>query len=131
MMTDPIADTLTRLRNAMQARHDDVTMPYSRVRHNILKCLFDNGYLKSVESSFVGKKKVLSAALKYTADKMPVVTGLVRVSRPGLRVYNGYREVQSVFSGLGISLLSTPQGILTDREAKLKKVGGEVLCKVW
>jgi small subunit ribosomal protein S8 len=131
MMTDPIADTLTRLRNAMMAGHSDLVMPHSKTREGVLNRLFEQGYLKSVKTIADASRKTLAVELKYTADKKPVVTGISRVSRPGYRVYKGYKEIQPVFSGLGMLILSTPQGILTDRQARDKKVGGEVLCKVW
>ncbi|MBI1908694.1 MAG: 30S ribosomal protein S8 [Deltaproteobacteria bacterium] len=130
MVTDPIADMLTRLRNGMMARHDNVLVPYSKLKESLLSCLKKSGYIQGYEKTGEKASKMV-VHLRYTHDKRPIVTGIARVSTPGRRVYKGYSEIKPVMSGLGVLLLSTPQGILTDREAREKKVGGEVLCKIW
>ncbi|MDO8643526.1 MAG: 30S ribosomal protein S8 [bacterium] len=131
MMTDPLADALTRVRNALRAGHPDVVMPHSRLRESVLKRLLEAGYFRSVETVTDQKKKQLVVIFKYTADKKSLVTGIERVSRPGSRIYKGHSDIQPLMNGLGLYLISTPQGILTDSEARQKKLGGEILCRVW
>ncbi|HWP57151.1 MAG TPA: 30S ribosomal protein S8 [Candidatus Acidoferrales bacterium] len=133
MMTDPIADMLTRIRNAAQARHDSVDVPFSRMKERIAHLLVEEGYLKEARKvkARKGGKDLLRIQLKYDREKNSVISGLRRVSRPGLRVYVGYREIPLIRRGLGISLLSTPKGVVVDREARRAKVGGELLCSVW
>ena len=133
-MTDPIADYLTRLRNAIKAQHRVVEIPSSKLKKEITKILFDQGYIlnyKFVESqdSPIGTIKI---ALKYdSVDKVNAIKCLTRVSRPGLRQYTGYKDMPRVLNGLGIAILSTSQGVMTNKEAKEKKIGGEVLCHVY
>ena len=132
-MTDPIADMLTRIRNASRARHQKVAVPWSRVKENIVKILVQEGYVKEhkkVKAS-LGAGEELIIQLKFDRENRPVITGLVRVSTPGRRVYVGAKAVTPIRKGLGVNVLSTPKGILADREAQRSKVGGELLCSVW
>jgi small subunit ribosomal protein S8 len=132
-MTDPIADMLTRLRNANVAMHDDVSMPSSKLKEALAEVLKREGYIGeftvSDATDHPGKK--LFIQLKYSPERERVISGIKRVSKPGLRVYTKSSEVPRVLGGLGISVLSTSQGLLTDREARKRKVGGEILCQVW
>jgi small subunit ribosomal protein S8 len=132
-MTDPIADMLTRIRNASRARHQKVAVPWSRVKENIVKILIQEGYLKDQKKAkaAVGAGDELIIQLKFDRESRPVIAGLVRVSTPGRRVYVGASEVMPVRKGLGVNVLSTPKGILADREAQKARVGGELLCSVW
>ena len=132
-MTDPIADMLTRIRNASRARHQKVAVPWSRVKENIAKILVQEGYLKDHKKAKapLGGGGDLIIQLKFDHENRPVISGLVRVSTPGRRVYVGAKEVTPIRKGLGINVLSTPKGILADREALRAKVGGELLCSVW
>lgn len=127
MMTDPIADMLTRIRNAIRAGHDRVEFPASRIKAGICKVLKDEGYIRSFKIIAKSQNDIsIKVLLKEDA-----IVGLKRVSTPGLRQYKGYRDVSRVISGLGTSILSTSNGIISEREARQKKVGGEVLCNVW
>lgn len=130
-MTDPIADMLTRLRNASQAHHDSVSMPYSKLKSAIANILLEEGYIASidVEDARVGKTLVLT--LKYGTHREAAIKGLKRVSKPGLRVYAKSTNLPKVRGGLGVAILSTSSGLLTDRQAADKGVGGEVLAHVW
>ena len=133
-MTDPIADMLTRLRNANQAYHDSTTMPHSKIKEGIAEILKTQGYIASYEvippaEGEVGK--TLKIQLKYGADRQRSIAGLRRISKPGLRVYAKSTALPRVLGGLGIAIISTSQGLLTDKEAKAKSVGGEVLAYVW
>ncbi|NLT26075.1 MAG: 30S ribosomal protein S8 [Microbacteriaceae bacterium] len=130
-MTDPVADMLSRLRNASSAHHDTVSMPSSKLKKNIAEILKREGYIAdwSTEAARVGE--TLSMSLKFGADRRAAITGIKRVSKPGLRVYARSTELPSVFGGLGIAIMSTSSGLLTDREAEQKGVGGEVLAYVW
>ena len=131
-MTDPIADMLTRIRNANTAKHDTVDIPSSKMKLSIAKILLDEGYIKSYELVENGNFKTIRITLKYGADKNEkIITGLKRISKPGLRVYAGKDELPRVLGGLGIAILSTNQGIITDKEARKLQVGGEVLAFVW
>ena len=132
-MTDPIADMLTRLRNANTAMHDDVKMPSSKQKEALAALLLSEGYIGpfSVEDSAGVPERVLKIRLKYSPERERVISGIQRVSKPGLRVYSKYTDVPRVLGGLGISVLSTSQGLMTDREARKRKVGGEILCRVW
>lgn len=130
-MTDPIADMLTRVRNANNAYHDTVDMPASAVKVEIAKILTEEGYIKGYDVGKAGFQEVLSIKLKYGDDKKRAITGLKRISKPGLRVYAKLEEVPKVLGGLGIAILSTSQGLLTDKTARQKHTGGEVLCFVW
>jgi small subunit ribosomal protein S8 len=132
-MTDPIADMLTRIRNASRARHQKVTVPWSRLKESIIKVLIDEGYLKDQKrvKAAVGAGDEIVIQLKFDRESRPIISGMKRVSKPGRRVYVGSREVTPIRKGLGIHVLSTPKGILVDREAQRSKVGGELLCTVW
>lgn len=128
MMTDPIADMLTRIRNAQKAGHDRVDFPASKIKAGICKVLKDEGYIRSFK---IVAKAQNDIKIKVVFNEENSIQGIERTSRPGLRQYRGYKEAPRVLSGLGISILSTSNGVISDREAKRQKVGGEVLCKVW
>lgn len=132
-MTDPIADMLTRIRNASSARHQKVTVPWSKVKENIIKILIEEGYLKEQKKvkAAEGWGEDLVIQLKFDRENRPIITGMKRVSSPGRRVYVGANEVIPIRKGLGINVLSTPKGILVDRAAQRAKVGGELICSVW
>ena len=131
-MSDPIADMLTRIRNANTAKHDTVHVPASKTKIAIANILVDEGYIEKYELIEEGSFKTMRLTLKYGADKNEkIITGLKRVSKPGLRIYVGKDELPKVLGGLGIAILSTNQGIITDKEARKLKVGGEVLAFVW
>lgn len=130
-MTDPIADMLTRIRNAHKARHRETNIPFSKLKMELARVLQDEGYVDGFRIVEEGHKRTLRVALRYTEKGQPVVTGLERASRPGRRVYAGAGEIPRILGGLGISVLSTSQGVMSDREARLRHVGGELLCNVW
>ena len=130
-ITDTIADLLTRIRNASTARHDSVDVPASNMKKAIVQILLDEGYIKSYTVVEDGKQGVIHIVLKYTAGKTPVISGLRRVSKPGLRIYTSCEEAPRVMKGLGIAILSTSKGVMTDKEARKQNVGGEVLAFVW
>ena len=130
-MTDPIADLLTRIRNAAHARKEQVDVPWSRVKARIVEVLTAEGYLKEHTSVEQEGHRVLRVWLRYDSQNRPVIVGLKRVSRPSLRVYVGAREIPAIRAGLGVSILSTPAGIISDREARKLRVGGEIVCSVW
>lgn len=132
-MTDPIADMLTRIRNANIAMHDEVTMPSSKLKESLAGLLEKEGYIVSfsVADNPRGPGKVLNIDMKYSPERKRVISGIKRVSKPGLRVYRKHDEVERVLGGLGIAVLSTSKGLMTDREARRQRVGGEVLCHVW
>jgi small subunit ribosomal protein S8 len=132
-MTDPIADMLTRIRNANTAFHDDVSMPSSKLKENLARILEREGYITGFDVNEIPGRpgKRLNIKMKYTNDRRRTISGLKRVSRPGLRVYKKADAVPRVLGGMGIAILSTNQGLLTDREARDRNVGGEVLCQVW
>jgi small subunit ribosomal protein S8 len=130
-MTDPIADLLTRIRNGNQARKERVDVPWSRTKEAISRVLIAEGFLRDATVVGEGHTKLLRVALKYDEKRSPVISGIERVSRPSLRVYVGKDEIPAVRGGLGINVLSTPAGILVDREAKQRGIGGELLCAVW
>ena len=132
MTSDPIADMLTRIRNANTAKHDTVDIPASKIKVAIAGILVDEGFIEKYDIVEDGKIKTIHVTLKYGADKNEkVITGIKRISKPGLRVYAGKDEIPSVLVGLGIAILSTNQGIVTDKEARKLQVGGEVLAFVW
>jgi small subunit ribosomal protein S8 len=131
MMTDPIADMLTRLRNASTARHAHVEMPQSTLKIRIAEVLRDEGYIREFSTHGDGPQRTLRIELKYVGKKEPVLSGLRRVSRPGLRVYRGAQDLPRVFGGLGTAIVSTPQGVMSGRKARKLHVGGEVLAEVW
>jgi small subunit ribosomal protein S8 len=131
MMTDPIADMLTRIRNASLARHDRTEVPASRLKAAVAEILKLEGYIADVRPSEETSTKKLTIVLKYGRDRSSAIDGIRRVSRPGRRVYVTHDRIPRVFSGLGISILSTSRGLMSDREARRQKVGGELLCEVW
>jgi len=131
VMTDPIADMLTRIRNANRMRHATVEMPASKLKLEILKVLKKEGYIVGFEKQGEGVSAKIVVTLKYTSTNERVIKGLKRISKPGLRVYAHVEQLPKVLDGLGIALISTSKGILTDREARLAQVGGEVLAYVW
>ena len=131
-MTDPIADMLTRIRNANTAKHDTVDVPASKMKEAIANILLEEGYVKAVDIVEEGKFKTIRITLKYGADKNEkVITGIKRISKPGLRVYAGKDELPKVLGGLGVAIISTNKGVLTDKQAREAQVGGEVLAFVW
>ena len=130
-ITDTIADLLTRIRNANTAKHATVDVPASRVKKDITQILVDEGYVKDFKLIEDGKQGVIRITLKYGDNKSPVITGLRRVSKPGLRIYSSCADMPKVRKGLGIAIVSTSKGIMTDREARKQNVGGEVLAFIW
>jgi len=130
-ITDPIADMLTRIRNANSARHETVDVPASNMKKSIAQILLDEGYIKSFQLIDDGTQGVIRITLKYNAGKHAVISGLRRVSKPGLRVYAGADELPRVLRGLGIAIISTSKGVMTDKAARAAHVGGEVLAFVW
>ena len=131
VINDPIADMLTRIRNGLIARHDSVTMPASNMKKAIAKILLDEGYIKSVDYIDDGLQGQIKIALKYVAGRESVIKGLKRISKPGLRVYARNDEIPKVLGGLGIAIVSTSKGVMTDKEARNAGVGGEVLAYIW
>ena len=131
-MTDPIADMLTRIRNGMQAKMDTVdVVPVSKVKTELARILKEEGYIAKYEISGEGIEKKMTVTLKYGADKRPVITGIKRISKPGLRVYTKGDNVPKVLNGLGIAIISTSNGMMTDKEARKQHAGGEVVAYVW
>ena len=132
MHTDPIADLLTRIRNAQSARHVSVECPASRLKQRICEVLKQQGFIRDYTRAEDGRQGMLSIALKYLSDGSGcAITGIQRVSRPGRRVYVGHQDLPRVRNGMGVAIVSTSQGVMTDREARNQHVGGEVLCAVW
>ena len=131
-MSDPIADMLTRIRNANTAKHDTVDVPASKMKEAIANILLEEGYIKAVDIVEEGKFKTIRITLKYGKDKNEkIITGIKRISKPGLRVYAGKDELPKVLGGLGVAIISTNKGVLTDKQAREAQVGGEVLAFVW
>lgn len=130
-ISDPIADYLTRIRNAVTAGHTTVEIPFSRMKAELSRILKREGYIRDFSEEGDAPKKVLKLTLKYGTDRTPVITGLRRVSKPGLRTYVKANEVPRILGGLGIAILTTSRGILTDREARKSQTGGEILCEIW
>jgi small subunit ribosomal protein S8 len=130
-ISDPIADMLTRVRNASRARHTEVVVPASRTKREIARILRDEGFIADFAEERQGPTNVLRLTLKYVDGKAPVVSGLKRISKPGLRVYARKTEIPRVLGGLGLAILSTSRGIMTGSEARKQNLGGEVLCYVW
>lgn len=130
-ITDPIADLLTRIRNASAAKHDTVDVPASKMKSSITQILLDEGFIKSFQVIDDDKQGVIHITLKYTDDKTQVITGLKRVSKPGLRIYSGCEEMPKVMKGLGVAIISTPKGVMTDKQARKENVGGEILAYIW
>jgi len=129
--TDPIADMLTRVRNAAQARHASVEIPYSKIKLAIAKIMEQEGYIDGFDVHEQGTRRSLRLQLKYDAERRPVVNGLRRVSRPGLRVYAGMHDLPRVFGGIGTVVVSTNRGIMTGREARRRHLGGELIAEIW
>ena len=130
-ITDTIADLLTRIRNAASAKHDTVEIPASNMKKAICQILVDEGYIKSFSVTEDGKQGMIKVVLKYGEGKTPVIKGLRRVSKPGLRIYSNVEELPKVMKGLGIAIISTSKGVMTDRQARKENLGGEVLAFVW
>ena len=130
-ITDPVADMLTRIRNANTAKHEKVDVPASNLKKSIAQILLDEGYIKAYEIVDDGTQGIIRITLKYLAGKEKVISGLRRVSKPGLRVYAGADELPKVLKGLGIAIISTSKGVMTDKKARANHVGGEVLAFVW
>ena len=130
-MTDPIADMLTRIRNAQRLGHESVVLPASNLKRRIAEVLVAEGYVKSVDHEDDGKQGVLTVGLKYSGGRDPVIREITRVSKPGRRVYVACGDIPRVRNGLGVAILSTSSGLLDDREARRRRVGGELLCTVW
>lgn len=129
---DPIADLLVRIRNANVKYKDRVDVPFSKIKMEVVRILKDEGFIANYKSlHHESRRGAIRVFLKYSPAKECVIRGLQRVSKPGLRIYRGYRDIPRVRGGLGVTILSTPAGVLTDKEAREKKVGGEVLCQVW
>ena len=131
MVTDPIADMLTRIRNALVARHDFTDVPASRQKIALAEVLKREGYIAGFEVKSDDARRTIRVQLAYTPAREPVIGGLNRVSKPGLRVYAGRGEIPRVYGGLGVAIMSTPEGVMTGKEARRRGVGGEVLCYVW
>ena len=130
MTTDPIADMLTRIRNAIKARHTKVDVPASRLKTEIARILKEEGYILNYKPAEEGAHKLIRIYLKYQVNNRPVISELSRVSRPGCRVYVGSTEIPKVLGGLGINILTTPRGVMTGRDARKQRLGGELLCQV-
>ena len=131
LVNDPIADMLTRIRNAQIAKHDSVTVPASNMLKSIAKIMLDEGFVKSVDFIDEAPQGSIKIALKYTQNKKPIISGLKRISKPGLRIYAKTEEIPKVLGGLGIAVISTSKGVMTDKQARSNSVGGEVLCYIW
>lgn len=131
VVTDPIADMLTRIRNAAAVGHERVAMPASKMKVGIAQILVDEGFIDRFELSDEGHRKELELVLRYGDRRQPVIEGIKRISRPGHRVYRGSKELPRVQGGLGVAVVSTSQGLLPDREARKRRLGGEIVCEVW
>ena len=131
MLSDPIADMLTRVRNAIGARHPKADVPASRLKIEIARILKEEGYIATYKVVEEGAKKTIRIYLKYSPDNAPVISAIERVSRPGCRVYVGQTEIPRVLGGMGINILTTPRCVMTGRDAHKEHVGGEILCRVW
>ncbi len=130
-ITDAIADMLTRVRNASSAKHETVDIPASNIKKDIARILLDEGYVRNVEFIEDGKQGLIRIALKYTANKQNVITGIKRISKPGLRVYANKDELPKVLGGLGVAVISTSKGVMSDKKARTEGIGGEVLAFIW
>jgi len=129
-MTDPISDLLNRIRNAQAVLKEQLSVPFSNLNHEIAKILEKQGFIKKVEKKGRTYKKVIEITLKYD-DKSPSISGLKRISRPGQRIYKGFKEIKPVKSGYGMLIISTSKGLMTDKEVRRQKLGGEVICEIW
>lgn len=130
-MTDPIADMLTRIRNGNNAKHNSVDVPASNMKRQIAQILLDEGFIKSFDVTEDGKQGIIKIQLKYGQNSEKVISGIKKISKPGLKVYVKNNEIPKVLGGLGIAILSTSSGVMTDKEARSEGIGGEVLCYVW
>ncbi len=130
-MTDPISDMLSRIRNASTAMHDDVLIPASKIKENIARILLDEGYVDDLEVIQDGAHPMIKIRLRYSAERERAIAGIRRISKPGRRVYRGAQELPRVLGGLGVAIISTSQGVMTDKQARRARVGGEVLAYVW
>lgn len=130
-MTDPIADLLTRVRNALTARHDRVDVPASRIKVAIVRIMKDEGFIKNFKVSRDNKQGMIRIFLKYSDRNAPVINGLQRISKPGCRVYEGADGIKPILSGLGVAIVSTSSGVMTDKEARRQNLGGEMICQIW
>jgi small subunit ribosomal protein S8 len=131
MVTDPIGDLLVRLRNGARRHHEVVIVPASKLKREVLRVLQNEGFIQGVEQSDEDGHPVLKVQLRYVGDGQPIITGMERISKPGCRVYVGNKEIPKVRNGIGVSILSTSKGVMTDRESRHAGLGGEVLCSVW
>ncbi|MDL2260302.1 30S ribosomal protein S8 [Deltaproteobacteria bacterium OttesenSCG-928-K17] len=130
-MTDPIADLLTRIRNALIARHDRVDVPASKIKVAIVRILKDEGFIKNFKVSKDNKQGMIRVFLKYSDRSSPVINGLERISKPGRRIYQKAADITPVLSGLGVAIVSTSAGVMTDKEARRQNIGGEMICQIW
>ena len=130
-MTDPIADMLSRIRNASSAMHDDVVIPASKIKENIARILVEEGFVNEMELVEDGGHPVIKLALRYSQDRERAISGIKRVSKPGRRVYRGANDLPRVLGGLGVAIISTSQGVMTDKQARRARVGGEVMAYIW
>jgi len=131
MMTDPISDMLIRIKNALMARHKTVVVPGSKLKLEIARILKEEGYIEDYRVVEEKPQIKIEIVLKYDDKKRPVIGGIKRVSKPGRRIYRGYKELPRVLDGMGIAIISTSQGIMTDHEARKRRLGGEVICEIW
>jgi small subunit ribosomal protein S8 len=131
MLTDPISDLLVRLKNGAQRRHETVAVPTSKLKRAILEILKREGYVDGIEDGVRDGHPILDVRLRYVGEGQPMITGLERISKPGRRVYVGSKDIAKVRNGIGVSILSTSKGIMTDQESRKNKLGGEILCSVW
>jgi small subunit ribosomal protein S8 len=131
MYTDPIADMITRIRNANTALHPDTTMPSSKIKEDIARILSEEGYIDGWKTEDASVGSELTVRLRYDADRKSVLQGIRRISKPGNRVYKGAQNINRIRGGIGVSIVSTSSGLMTDREARRRNVGGEILCEVW
>jgi len=131
MMTDPISDMLIRIKNALMARHKTVVVSGSKLKLEIARILKDEGYIEDYRIVDEKPQMKIEIVLKYDEKKRPVIAGIKRVSKPGRRIYRGYRELPRVLDGLGIAIISTSQGVMTDHEARKRRLGGEIICEIW
>ena len=129
-MTDPIADLLNRIRNAQAVLHPQVTLPFSNLKYEIAKILEKQGFVAEVEKKGKKMRRTIEVTLKY-AENLPVISGLKRISKPGQRIYKKAKEIKPVKGGYGMAVISTPKGLMTDKEARKKKLGGEIICEIW
>ena len=130
-MTDTISDMLTRIRNSLMAKQPEVIFPYSTFKHNLAKVLQNEGWIAKAEVKEEAERKYLSLQLKYDNAGVPVISGIKRVSKPGQRIYSSREQIPSVLGGMGTTIVSTSKGLMTDKEARKNKVGGEIVCQIW